>query len=442
MRKPAILCVDDEKIILNSLKEQLKRHFGNDYAIESLESGEEALEVIEEYLEDRVDIPLVISDHIMPGIKGDEFLTKVHEMSPKTLKVMLTGQADAHAVGSAVNSAKLYRYIAKPWEHGDLTLTVKEAIRSYFQDKKLEEQNTILQAMNEELTQLNTAYERFVPREFLGFLNKRSIIDVELGDHVQRKNTIVFSDIRGFTSLSEQMTPEENFHFINSYLGRMGPIVRQYEGFIDKYIGDEIMALFPESAENAVRSAIVMLAALSCYNQGRQERGRAPIRIGIGINTGHTMLGIIGEHGRMEGTVISDAVNLASRVEGLTKTYGASILLSEYTLSAIDNPDQYNHRFLGKVQVKGKENVVSIYEVFDGDSSQVKELKLKTHADFAQGLEYYFARAFTKAAHCFQAVLEVNSDDKATLLYVDRANRFMESSPPDGWQGVEVMVNK
>ncbi len=442
MRKPAILCVDDEKIILNSLKEQLKRHFGGEYAIETLESGEEALEVVEEYLEDEVDIPLVISDHIMPGIKGDEFLREVHSMSPKTLKVMLTGQADANAVGSAVNTAKLYRYIAKPWEQGDLTLTVKEALRRYFQDKKLEEQNVELHRMNEELTQLNAAYERFVPREFLSYLNKNSIIDVQIGDHIQQTTTILFSDIRDFTAISEQMTPEENFYFINSYLGRMGPIVRQHNGFIDKYLGDGIMALFQGNADHAVEAAIAMLTILSQYNEGRKQRGRMPIRIGIGINTGHTMLGVVGEHGRMDGTVISDAVNLASRVEGLTKTYGASILVSDYTLSATTEPDRFQTRFLGKVKVKGKENIVSIYEVFDGDPPGIRERKLKTLDHFTRGVQHYFGRKFPRALDEFRTVLALNPDDEAARLYIERASRCMEFPLADEWQGVEVMENK
>jgi len=155
MPKPVILCVDDEKIILTSLKEQLRRRFHREYTVEIVESGEEALEVVDELLDDHIDLPIVISDHIMPGIKGDELLKQIHRLSPKTLKILLTGQADAGAVGNAVNYASLYRYIAKPWEEADLLLTVTEALRSYVQDKKLEEQNTILQQMNQELERLN-----------------------------------------------------------------------------------------------------------------------------------------------------------------------------------------------------------------------------------------------------------------------------------------------
>ncbi len=160
--KPVILCVDDEKIILISLKEQLRRHFGEDYNIETVESGEEAMEIIYELQEEAVELPTVIADQIMPGIKGDELLKEIHFLMPGTLKILLTGQANADAVGNAVNYANLYRYIAKPWEETDLTLTVTEALRSYYQDKKLEEQNAILQQLNRELEQFNATLEEQV----------------------------------------------------------------------------------------------------------------------------------------------------------------------------------------------------------------------------------------------------------------------------------------
>jgi class 3 adenylate cyclase len=132
--------------------------------------------------------------------------------------------------------------------------------------------------------------------------------------------SILFSDIRSFTTLSESMMPDENFAFINAYLERMGPVIRDHNGFIDKYIGDAIMALF-KNADDALRAGLAMLDTLDQFNAGRRAAGQQPIAIGIGINTGSLMLGTIGERHRMDGTVISDAVNLAARVESLTKDY-------------------------------------------------------------------------------------------------------------------------
>jgi DNA-binding NtrC family response regulator len=140
MTKPVIICIDDEPTILDSLKIQLKKALGDEYIIETAEGSEDALELLEELLADKYEIAVVISDYLMPAIKGDELLKRIHEISPKSLKIMLTGQADLEAVTNAINHAKLYRYIAKPWQTEDLSLTVKEAVNSYLQDKKLEEQ--------------------------------------------------------------------------------------------------------------------------------------------------------------------------------------------------------------------------------------------------------------------------------------------------------------
>lgn len=162
MNRLAILCVDDEEVVLESLKEQLKRPFGKDYYIEVAESSEDALEIIEELQAEQIEVALVISDHIMPGMKGDELLIQIHTRYPKTLTVLLTGQASAEAVGNAVNYASLYRYISKPWDGTDLSLTVSEALRRYSQDLQLAEQNQKLQRINQELEQLNVSLEQKV----------------------------------------------------------------------------------------------------------------------------------------------------------------------------------------------------------------------------------------------------------------------------------------
>ena len=154
MNKPVVICIDDEPIILESLKLELRKALGNECIIETAGGGEEALNLLEELQEEKYEVALVLSDYIMPDLKGDELLKRIHEMSPRTLKIMLTGQADVEAVGNAVRSAKLYRYLPKPWQSEDLKLTVVEAIHSYLQDKRLEEQNLKLQAMNKELERL------------------------------------------------------------------------------------------------------------------------------------------------------------------------------------------------------------------------------------------------------------------------------------------------
>ncbi|HEY9708068.1 MAG TPA: adenylate/guanylate cyclase domain-containing protein, partial [Oculatellaceae cyanobacterium] len=191
-------------------------------------------------------------------------------------------------------------------------------------------------------------------------------------------------------------------------------------GFIDKYIGDAIMALFSGNADDAVNAGIGMLKSLAEYNQHRAQSADAPIKIGIGINTGSLMLGTVGGRNRMDGTVISDAVNLASRLETLTKEYGVSLLISHQTLARLDNPTEYSLRFIEQVKVKGKSKAVGVFEVFDGDEPQIKEAKLATKAIFEEGLFFYHQQFFREAEQRFADVLRVNPADKVAQIYLER----------------------
>jgi class 3 adenylate cyclase len=277
------------------------------------------------------------------------------------------------------------------------------------------------------MEELNKAYFRFVPREFLQFLQKESIVDVELGDQVQKEMSVLFADIRDFTSMSENMTPAENFKFINSYLTRMEPAIIENHGFIDKYIGDGIMALFSGGADDAVKAGIAMLQRLDEYNQYRVQKGCVPIGIGIGINTGSLMLGTVGGQNRMDGTVISDAVNLASRIEGLTKDYGVSLLISEQTFSQLKDANQLALRRLSQVKVKGKSAAVTVFEVFDADIPEIREGKLVTKKEFELALLLYNQGSFREAAQRFQDVLNINPKDTVAQIYLERCQGVIKS---------------
>ncbi len=425
MNQPVILCVDDDQTILDSLKIELKQSFKNQYIIETAESGEEALEIIEELLEEHYELPLVISDYIMPGIKGDELLKRIHLMLPNTLKVMLTGQADIFAVANVINTAKLYRYLTKPWNRDDLFLTVKEAIKSYFKDKQLADKN-------KELERKVATFYKFVPIQLIDLLNVADCDQIDLGRCVEKTMTIMFSDIRGFTSISEKMTPQENFNFINNYLSKMEPIINEYQGFIDKYIGDGIMALFPTSADDAVLAAIAMIKQLEKYNQELQRTEELPsIQIGIGLHTGPLMLGTVGGPNRMDGTVISDAVNLASRVEGLTKTYGTPLLITEQTYLALADPLQYHIRVIDAVKVKGKSEVITVYEIYDALPPNEVALKDQTRDEFEEGFVLYHWEEFKDALPFFEKVLQINETDKAARMYLERCQQILSMKMPD-----------
>lgn len=272
----------------------------------------------------------------------------------------------------------------------------------------------------------------FVPRDLISFLGKASLLDVELGDQVEKTMSVVFTDIRDFTSLSESMTPKQTFAMINSYLSAMNPVISSHHGIIDKYMGDAIMALFPTSAHDALSAALSMLARLDEYNAGRSRAGYPPIRIGIGVNTGLLMLGVIGGGNRMEGTVISHAVNLASRLQTLTKTYGTPLLISEYTLYSLAEPQKFAVRHLGRVKVTGKAHAESIYEVFDHDAPQIRVQKARSLKKFEEALAYYHTRAVKRALPMLEDIVRDNPGDIPAKVYLKRCVDYLKTGLYEG----------
>lgn len=275
------------------------------------------------------------------------------------------------------------------------------------------------------LKALNQMNESFVPREFLNLLEKDSVMDLKLGDQIQKEMTIMFCDIRGFTPMSEKMTPQETMAFINEYLSKMVPIITQYKGVIDKYMGDAIMVLYPASADDALLSAIAMLNKLQEYNAERKnaDQNLMDIHIGIGLNTGLLVLGTVGDPKRMDGTVISDAVNVASQMEELTKSYSASILITKKTYDRLENPDKFAIRKLATLYIKRKSTPETIYEVFDNDTAASQALKKKTLQVFEQGVELFEKRKYKKALAAFQEVVKINPADLAAIACIKRCEK-------------------
>lgn len=293
-----------------------------------------------------------------------------------------------------------------------------------------------------DLQQTNAAYSRFVPREFLSYLNRGRITDVRLGDQIQKDMTVLFTDIWSFTSISESMTPKENFDFLNSILRVIGPVIRQHGGFIDKYIGDSIMALFPNRIDDALHAAVAMRRALVEMNGTRSAAGREDVAMGIGIHTGPLMLGTIGEEERMEGTVIADAVNLASRIEGMTRQYLAGILVSEQTMNGASSPHDFHWRLIDRVKVKGKTDGVGVVEILDGEQDDVMAQKIAGQNAFARGLDLYSQKMFKDAADQFMIALTHCPSDGAATIYYQRASYNAQHGVPDDWSGVETIVTK
>ena len=410
-----ILIVDDEAINQQVLENHLSSH---DYQIIQASNGIEAMQM----LENGQHPDLILLDIMMPRMSGYDVAKKIRErFMPNELPIiMLTAKNQVSDLVTGFSSGA-NDYLAKPFSKHELLARI----------------NTHLHLLN-----INKSYSRFVPFSFMRELERDTILDVRLGDHVHKEMTVLFSDIRSYTTLSESMSPKDTFNFLNGYLGRIGPIIQEYGGFVNQYYGDGIMALFPGSPEDAVRAAIAMQKKLTEYNLEREQKGRKAIKIGIGLNTGPLMLGIIGDGARTDASVVADTVNTAARMEGLTKYYGTSIVLSETTFLGLVDPESYQHRFLDKVQVKGKTQAFAVYDFYDGEQETFVNLKKQTQVEFAAGQEQYFTKDFIAAAFHFRNVLRINSQDLTAKVFLERSLHYQIEGTPDDWDGIERRESK
>lgn len=410
-----ILVVDDEtinqKVLINHLSKAK-------YDVTTAFNGEEALIALDHMGK----FDLVLLDVMMPKMSGFEVCQKIRERfsSAELPVIIITAKNQVTDLVEGFSSGA-NDYIVKPFSKDEFISRVKTHL---------------------ELHKINSAYNRFIPIEFLKSIGRESILDVQLGDQIQQEITVLFCDIRSYSTLSESMTPKENFNFLNAFLKRVAPLIKQHNGFINQFLGDGVMALFLKSTGDSIRSSIAIQKELHNYNQDRIRENRLPIEAGIGLHNGPLMMGIIGHEDRMDPGVVSDTVNTAARMEGLTKYYGASIILSESTLQKVPNPSIFNYRALGIVQVKGKNQALKIYEVFDGDKENLFELKLKTKDDFEEGLNNFLIKNFTEAASAFKKVLHIHPQDKAALLYMERSAEYMVKGVPDRWVGIETVSEK
>jgi class 3 adenylate cyclase len=287
----------------------------------------------------------------------------------------------------------------------------------------------------ERLQERDTAVSRFLPNAFLERLGRANVVDLQLGDHVESEMTILFSDIRSFTALSEEMSPEQTFRFLNAYLRRAGPIIRAHEGFVDKYIGDAIMGLFPNAAHTALDAAIDLHRGLDDYNRERARAGDPAIAIGVGLHRGVLMLGAIGESERIETTVIADAVNIASRTESLTKQFRAPVIATASVVAALERPEEYRLRPLGEVVVYGASHGIEMFEVFDGDAPELLLSKIRTLDDFTAGVREFTAGEFVKAGDAFARVLEQSPHDRTAAYFAEQSRLLTLAAPSTPWDG-------
>ncbi len=286
-----------------------------------------------------------------------------------------------------------------------------------------------------------TAFARFVPRQFTERFAEGKVELLQTGLSRQESLSILFSDVRSFTTLSEALGSEKTFVLLNDYLERMETPIRRHDGFVDKFIGDAIMALFDGAAVSAVNAGLEMLTVLDEFNRPRIQRGEAALRIGIGVNTGDVMIGVVGSRERMDTTVMGDTVNTASRIESLTKFYGCDFLIGEETQRAIQADDRLLTRFVDAVQVKGKGESTRIYEVFNHDSEEIRENKLRHQPLLEEAIATYQAADWTEATRLFGEYYSRFPEDKIVTPFLERCERF-QTLPPEDWAGIYRLDSK
>lgn len=390
-----ILVVDDEPVNLQVVVNYLA---GLGYRVSTAGDGTEALRRIEEGLRPAI----VLLDVMMPGMDGFEVCRRLREdqSGDQLPVVMLTAKSQVNDVVDGLE-AGANDYVFKPFSSRELTARIRTHLS---------------------LSGMHHAAGRFVPRDFLRLLGRDSLTEVELGDSVAREMTVLFSDIRAFSELSKGMTPEENFRFINAYFGVMEPVIVGAGGFIDKFIGDGIMALF-DSADDAVRAGVLMQDALHRFNA---ERGGLPVRMGVGIHSGHLMLGTVGGLVRMDTTVISETVNLTARIESLTKRFGSGVQITGQTRDLLADASAFAMRRVDRISLDTSAERVDVFEVFDAEPETVRAARAATAQTFERALEAFYERRFDDAQRLFSLVQTMDPQDRAAGVYLERCRTILQ----------------
>jgi signal transduction histidine kinase/class 3 adenylate cyclase len=399
-----ILIVDDEPI---NQQVMLNHLVLENYDVVQAENGVRALELLGRG--ERFD--LILLDVMMPALSGFEVCREIRKSHlPTQLPiVMVTARTQTQDLrfGLQVGAND---YISKPVAKEELLARIKTQLN---------------------LLRINSAYSLYVPHEFLRYLNRESIVDVELGDNVEMEAAVLISDIRHFTALSESMTPDETFTFINDYFAAVGPSIRRHGGFIDHYVGDSIVGVFPSGAVAALAAARDTMESLAALNVARAQQRQEPIRIGIGLHLGHLRLGIVGEAQRRQGDIFADTVNVTSRIEGMTRIYGCSVIVTEAFLAALPDPDAMLacRRALGKVFVKGRSEAVTLHEAFEFDAPDLVRHKRDTRAAFEQAQQLFQETRYTEAVAVLAPILAAHEGDVAARYLLSRAMSGVLPSP-------------
>ena len=409
--RPLVICVDDEPDVLNSLRRQLRDAVPG-HQIRVTTKGTEALSLLQAAVEAERPVPLLVTDQFMPGMTGEELINAVAQRYPETYQIMLTGQASTADLGRAINSGRLFRYLSKPWQYEDLAVSVRAATRAYQTDRQVEIQAAALRR----------AYDRslaFFPLPYLRLLGRERLEDLERGDATALDVSVLFADIRRFTSIVESWTPKQSFDFVNRYHRATEPAITDHEGFIDEFLGDGTLAHFPGPPRSALEAGIAFSRCVDRFNEDQAARGEPVIDIGMGLHHGEVVMGVCGGDQSLRCCTIGDVVNLASRVEGLASLYRTRLVVTEQHLSLVEGAEDFAVRRLETVLAKGKAQPVTVVEVLDALPPERREPRLRTLADFQSATAFFEAGDLPAAQAAFAQVLAQDPNDVPARRFVN-----------------------
>ncbi len=439
-KSPCILLVDDEPANLILLEELL--HLKG-YTTVSALSGDEALSKAGA---DRPD--LILLDIMMPDLDGFDVCDRLRK-DPilQTVPVIFLTALDDDTSRLKGLEMMADDYLTKPFNSRLLLAKVEsvlqlsqmrsQAVSSQFNQRVKEQSKRQIAAAWEANEYLAEKFHLFVPEQLLERIAPQGVESIQLGNVTEEELTILFCDIRGFTAIAESQEARETFEWLNAFFTKMNDCISSHGGFIDKYLGDAIMAVFdkPNShARDAIDASVAMQESLQEFNADRHKYNlSSPVNIGIGIHTGIGMIGTLGSDRRMDSTVIGDVVNTASRLENLTKIYGCQIIVSENAIvharefvNATSN--NYYYRWIDRVTPRGKQKAIEIYEVWAASSPDC-EIKQLTQALFNKGIQGWQSGKFVAALGYFQQLAAQNPVDTVVNLYIEKCQEKLGLVP-------------
>jgi len=376
----------------------------------------------------RTGAPLVLAD----GANAGRFATDPYVYARRPKSVICVPISRARRFSGAI-------YMENDLITGAFTEDRVEVIKLLAAQAAISVENARLY---EDQLRLTAAQGRFVPGQFLEHLGHRDIAEVGLGEFVAREMSVMFADLRGFTPLAERLAPREVIDLLNRYFSRIGVPVAEAGGFVDSYNGDEIMALFPLPAERAVQAGVAMATALVEFNRESQRAGGPALAMGMGVNSGPLVLGTVGSADRLKCGVVGDTVNTASRIEQLTKRYGARFLIGEETRRRLGDDARFSLRAVDRVAAKGKAQAMTLYEVLDAEEPARRAAKESTIALLDEARALYTSRRFSDAGRVIADAYAIDPHDAALGVLAARCRRYELDPPPADWQGVEALDSK